>query len=221
MFQILSMTQAKLVTLTPRSEKHGDDEKPAVSLGIEIEAANTILDSIDPTLRGALFKAVEGQEDLPGVEKATPVLRCNSIDRVFLPTKHEGWTLAVDDGLDETKPMAFGGVKVDKFSVEPKQGGSIVLRLRLGTSDLDAARSGMLGMHVGQAIWVTLTAPKVPAEEPKGKAKPDDDRQGKLDDGKPPKGSKGAAKTPEQALADTEGPGNRKGKKRETAGAGA
>jgi hypothetical protein len=159
MFQILTMTEAKLSSLTPRSEKHGDDDKPAVSLAIEIEAANTLLDTIDPTLRQALFKAVDDQPVLPGVESSTPVLRSNSIDRVLLPNKHEGWTLAVDDGIDDTDPMSFGSCKVDKFSVEPKQGGSISLRLRVGTSDIDAARMGMLGMHVGQPIWITLTAP--------------------------------------------------------------
>lgn len=159
MFQITRTTEAKLSSLTPRSERHGEDEKPAVSIGIEIEAANTILDTIDPTLRQALFKAIDGQENLPGVEQSTPVLRSNSIDRVLLTNKHEGWMLAVDDGIDDTKPMIFGSTKVDKFSVEPKQGGTIVLRLRLGTSDIDATRFGMLGMHVGQPIWITLTAP--------------------------------------------------------------
>lgn len=160
MFQILEFTEAHLATLTPRSEKHGDDDKPAVSLALEIVGANTLLDSIDPTIREALYKAVEGQEDLPGVDPSTPVLRCNSIDRVILPTKHEGWTLQVDDGIDNTDPMTFGGCKVDKLSVEPKQGGSITLRMRVGTSDLDAARSGFLGMHVGQSVRITLTAPK-------------------------------------------------------------
>jgi len=160
MFQILEFTEAHPATLTPRSEKHGDNDKPAVSVALEIVAANTLLDSIDPEIRQALYKAVEGQEDLPGVEQSTPVLRCNSIDRVMLPTKHEGWTLQVDDGIDNTDPMTFGGCKVDKFSVEPKQGGSVTLRMRVGTSDLDAARSGFLGMHVGQSVWITLTAPK-------------------------------------------------------------
>jgi hypothetical protein len=160
MFQILEFTEAHLATLTPRSEKHGDDEKPAVSIALEVTAANTITDSIDPSIRHSLYKAVEGQEDLPGVEQSTPVLRCNSIDRATLPTKHEGWTLQVDDGIDDTEPMTFSRCKVDKLSVEPKQGGSVVLRMRVGTSDLDAARSGFLGMHVGQSVWITLTAPK-------------------------------------------------------------
>lgn len=161
MFKIESFIECRVVSLTNRIERHGDDEKPAVSLGLEIEAANTILDQIDPKIREALFKPKpDAEPELPGVEQSTPVLRCNSIDRVTLPTKHEGWTLAVDDNIDAEEPMRFGGVKIDKLSVEPKQGGSIVLRMRLGTSDVDAKRLGWLGMHNGESIWITLTPPE-------------------------------------------------------------
>lgn len=177
MLQIHEFTEAHLATLTPRSQKHGDDEVPAVSLGLELTVGNTLLDAIDPNIREALFKRIDGQPDLPGVESSTPVLRCNSIDRVTLPTKYEGWTLEVDDGIDDTTPKAFGSCKVDKFSVEPKQGGSCLLRIRIGTSDLDAERSGMLGMHVGQSIWIKLRAPEKQVEQPAGDGQddPDDD----------------------------------------------
>ena len=159
MFELPTMTEAHVASVTNRIEKHGDEEVPAVSIGLQITAANTLLDLIDPTLRHALYKAVEGQEELPGLEPATPVLRCNSFETHTLTTAHEGWSLSVDDGIDETIPMTFGGCKVDKFKVEAKQGGSIVLRLRVGTSDVDAEKLGKLAMHNGQSIWITLTKP--------------------------------------------------------------
>lgn len=166
MFQLTDYTDAHVASITNRVEKHGDDEKPAVSLGLEITTANTVLDAIDPTLREAMFKAKPDYEpELPGVAQSTPVLRCNSIERVTLPTKHEGWTLAIDAGIQgDVAPMQFGGVKVDKLSVEPKQGGSIVLRMRLGTSDVDAERMGWLGMHNGETIAIKLTAPAAKPE---------------------------------------------------------
>lgn len=40
MFQILEFTYATLASLTTRVEKHGDDNKPAVSMRLEIEAPN-------------------------------------------------------------------------------------------------------------------------------------------------------------------------------------
>lgn len=160
MFQLQEMTEAHIASVTNRVERHGEDEKPAVTLMLELTAANTILDLIDPKIRAALYMAVEDQEDLPGVEAATPVLRCNSFEKHTLPTSYEGWTLAVDDGIDDTEPMLFGGVKADKFAFEAKQGGSIVLRFRVGTSDVDADKLGKLAMHNGQSIWITLRAPE-------------------------------------------------------------
>lgn len=159
MFAITEFTEARLATLTSRSEFHGDDEVPAVTLGIEIEGPNTMLDCIDPAIREGLYKRAD-TEDIPGVEPSTPVLRCNSIDRTLLATKCDGWTLLVDDGLDDTEPAVFGGVNLTKFSVEAKQGGTVVLRLKAGTSDLDTERSGMLGMHIGQSIWIKVKPPE-------------------------------------------------------------
>lgn len=164
MFQITEMTEAHVASVTNRQETHGEDKCPAVSIGLELICANTILDQIDPKLRPSLYMANEAQEQLPGIEPSTPVLRCNSIEQVTLPTKHEGWTLQVDDGIDDTTPMTFAAVKVDKLRVEPHQGGSVTLRLRCGTSDIDAERLGKLGMHNGQSIWITLTAPEKGAD---------------------------------------------------------
>lgn len=163
MLEITEFTEAHVASVTNRTEKHGDDEVPAVTLAVEITAANTMLDLIDPGIRQALYKAVEDQEQLPGVEPATPVLRCNSFDVLPLTTAYEGWSQHVDDGIDETVPMEFASVKVDKLRVDAKQGGSVVLKLRLGTSDVDADRLGKLGMHNGQSIWLKLLKPEAPA----------------------------------------------------------
>ena len=160
MFQITEFTEAHLSTFTKREETHGDEKVPAITVGLKIEAPNTLLDVIDPSIRHALYKAVDDQEQLPGVEPATPVLRCNSFEKHSLTTAHEGWTLCVDDGIDETEPMSFGGCKVDRFVVAAMQGGSIELSFRIGTSDVDADRLGKLGIRHGHAIWITLKAPE-------------------------------------------------------------
>jgi hypothetical protein len=161
-FHIDEWTEAHVATYTKRVEKHGDEDKQAVSMGLEITTENFILDRIDPTLRHALYKAKdEGlQPEIDDLPPTTPVLRCNSIERTVLPTKHEGWTLLVDDGIDEDQPMKFGGCKLTKFSVEPKQGGTVVLRFTVGTADIDAERLGYLGMHHLESLWIQLHAPQ-------------------------------------------------------------
>ena len=160
MFQLAEFTQATINSVTPRVEKHGDDDKPAVSIKLSIEGPNTLLDAIDPNIRLALYKPKDDEPTLPGVEVSTPVLRCNAFEKHTLTASHEGWTLAIDSEVDDTAPMLFGSCKCDKFSVDAKQGGSIVLTIRVGTSDIDADRLGWLGMHNGEDIWITLTPPK-------------------------------------------------------------
>lgn len=159
MFEITEFTQAHVASVSNRVEKHGDEDVPAITIAVEITTANTLLDRIDPSIRHALYKAVDDQPTLEGVEISTPVLRCNAFDTIALTTSHEGWRLMIDDGIDDTVPMAFSRVKVDKFRVDAKQGGSIVLKLRMGTSDVDAERMGKLGMHNGQDIWLKLLPP--------------------------------------------------------------
>lgn len=160
MFKIPEFTEVTLATFTKREETHGDEKVGAVSVTLELTGANTLLDEIDPQIRQALYKAVDDQDQLPGVEPSTPVLRCNSFEKHALTTAHEGWTLAVDENIDESNPMKFGGCKVDRLVVEAKQGGSIVLRFRIGTSDIDAERLGKLGMLHGHSMWITLMPPE-------------------------------------------------------------
>jgi hypothetical protein len=157
----LSDQSATLTSVTPRTEMHGEDRVFAISLGLSITGGNTLLDNLSPKLRDALYEAVEGQEQLPGVEPSTPKLRCNLVDQVTVRGSLEGWTIAVDHGIDEHDPITLGGCKVDKFRVSPSEGGSVDLTFRVGSNDIDAEEAGLLCSHLGQQVQISLTAPKV------------------------------------------------------------
>jgi hypothetical protein len=159
-FELLDPTDATLTSVTPRTETHGDERVFAISLGLKMTAANTMLDSLAPGLRDALYTAVEGQEQLPGVEVTTPLLRTKVIDTVSLDRSFEGWTLAVDHGIDESAPILLGGAKVDKFRVVPREGGSVDITFRVGSSDIDAEEAGLLCSHLSQSVSITLRAPE-------------------------------------------------------------
>jgi hypothetical protein len=137
----------------------------AITLGLKISGANTLLDRLSPTLRHALYMAVPDQEQLEGIEPSTPLLRSKLIEEVKIALNAlEGWTLAVDHGIDESEPVKMGGCKVDKFKVLPHEGGSIDLMFRVGSNDIDATEAGLLCSHLSQEISFTLTAPIKPAE---------------------------------------------------------
>lgn len=163
-FELLTPTAAILSTVTPRTEVHGDDRVFAISLGIKLVGANTLLDKLSPTLRDTLYKAVEDQDVLPGVEVSTPLLRTRGIEQVTLAGSLEGWTLTVDHGIDEDAPIALGGCRVDKFRVVPSEGGTVELNFRIGSNDIDSTEAGLLCSHLSQEINITLKAPEKAAD---------------------------------------------------------
>ena len=159
----LNNTAAKLTSVTPRTEVHGDERVFAISLGIQIRGANTLLDKLSPGLRETLYKAVDDQDELPEVESVTPLLRSKGIDQIALAKSLEGWTINIDHGIDENAPITLGGCSVKKFRVVPHEGGSIDLSFSVGSNDIDATEAGLLCSHLSQEIVVTLTAP-IPKE---------------------------------------------------------
>lgn len=161
MFEILTPTTAKLATLTPRIERHGDENVPAVSMRLKITGANTLLDLLTPGLLDALYTVVPDQEQLPGVEQAKPLLRTRAVERfsVKMPDM-VGYRLVVEHGIDDGSGIDLHDVKVDKVIVEPFEGGSCEVSFRVGTSDVDETYLGRLGMKLGQDVLITLRAPE-------------------------------------------------------------
>ena len=144
-FELRTPTAATLKTVTPRTEIHGDEPVSAISLGLSIKAANTLLDALDGgKLRNALYMAVPGQDQLPGVEPSTPLLRARGIEEVKCAGTLEGWTVRFEHGIDDDSAIVLGGSKIDRFRVIPTEGGSVELLFRVGTSDIDEGEAGAL-----------------------------------------------------------------------------
>jgi hypothetical protein len=161
----LTDTPAILTSVTPRTEVHGDDKVFAISLGLKLTGPNTLLDKLSPDLRHMLYKAKPADTpELDGIEASTPLLRCRGVDVVTFNGTLEGWTMAVDHGIDENDPIKVGGCRVDKFKVSPSEGGSVDLMFRIGSNDIDATEAGLLCSHLSQEIRITLTPPQKPRE---------------------------------------------------------
>ncbi len=162
-FELKNPTIAIISSVTPRIEKHGDENVPAITLGIQITGPNTLLDLIVPGLRDVLYKpANDDMDTLPGVEQSTPLLRSRAMERIKLKMPQmEGWTLEVEHGIDETTAIKLSLCKVDKFSLEPFEGGSVELSFRVGTSDVDERYMGELAMKLGSEVPIMLLAPAV------------------------------------------------------------
>ena len=114
-FEILTLTPATLTSFTGRTETHGKDKVAAVSCRLRFRGPNTLLDKLSPSIRHTLYMAAEGQEDLPGVEPPTPLLRCKDIKTWSPENCYEGWTVTIEHGIDDSSAIVMGACKVDEF----------------------------------------------------------------------------------------------------------
>ena len=166
-FELKTPTAAKLNSVTPRKEIHGDEPVSAISLGLSITGPNTLLDALDGgKLRHALYMAVPDQEQLPGVEPSTPLLRARGIEQVKLAGTFEGWTVTFEHGLGDDSAIVLGASKIDALRCRPMAGGSIELLFRVGTSDISEDEAGALFGKLGQEVMITVTAPVVATGAP-------------------------------------------------------
>jgi hypothetical protein len=210
MFELLTPQAATLASVQPRTEMHGDEEKLAVTLAFKITTANTLLDRLSPTLRDALYMAEPNQLSVPSVDPGTPRLRTDAIRVAVLDFSFEGWTLAVLRRVDERVGVILRACKVDKFRLEPIEGGSVVLTFHAGTSAVDANLIGDLCGQLGHEVSITLTAPTItdaPAATDEDlaarRALPKDKRQATIDGVDP------ASATAEAIFAAQHGPKKR------------
>lgn len=157
-FELLTRTEATLTTFTGRVETHGKSKLPAVSIRLRFSGPNTLLDLLSPTARKTFYMAEPGQEDLPGVEPTTPLLRSKDIKHWSPETSHEGWT--VDRTGNEEDDIELGGSKIDGFTCDLFENPARVeIECRIGTHHLSPDQAGFLWSKQQQKVFVMLAAP--------------------------------------------------------------
>ena len=150
---------AQMTTFTGRTEKHGDEWIPAVTIGFEITGANTLLDLLSPTLRNTLYAPVEGQEQLPGVEVTTPILRCKDVTTVPLGIEYTGWTATIEHGIADDSAIVLGEATVKIKTVQVFEGGTVEICGSISSSDINEAEAGLLWAKQKTTISLALKAP--------------------------------------------------------------
>ena len=124
---------AKITGINPRAELHGEDPKPACDIMFEAAMANTVLNRFAPGLLDAIYKADENPDLIDRAEEVEGVrtLRFPGMSAFKWEFQGTGYKLAIDYGLggDESN-ILLGDITIDKFKLEPQQGGSVLVRWR-------------------------------------------------------------------------------------------
>ena len=159
-FEFLTFTEATLVSLTSRTETHGKTKVPAASFRLRFSGPNTLLDLLSPNARQVFYMAEPGQEDLPGVDPTTPLLRAKEIRHWTPENAYEGWTVTIDRTGNDADDIEQGGCKVDGFTVDLfEKPARVEIECRVSTSNVDSAGAGWLWSKQQQKVFVMLAAP--------------------------------------------------------------
>lgn len=158
MFEITQ--QVKLANVNPRAEKHGEDTKPALDLKIEATCPSSVLIHFHPELRQHLFKKDESPDLVDQVIEGDGLtaLRYPKMGAIKWDWEGTGYTATVDYGMGGDSDIVLADVKVDHFTIEPQNGGSVIITFRI-IAHPEADDVGKLCEFIQRDIDLVLTPP--------------------------------------------------------------
>lgn len=162
MFELKAITECELTTFVGRTQKSGPEDVPAVSIRLRLTGVdNAMLDMFSASLRPAIYTAVPGQEDLPGIPPSTPLLRSKDVTHLAPDFRFEGWTVFIARGLNDDA-LQMGTSKVDDFKFDFHEGGRIDMDFRISSADVDEEGAGMLWGRQKRKVFARIIAPELP-----------------------------------------------------------
>src|SRR5687768_4780447 len=157
----LQQHPAKLAVFTPHVEKHGDENKPAASLKVQVTGHSSLLDAFGKSYRPFLFRepALGEQTSLPlGDDKLTALAKPN-LKPLVLDEEFPGYTLRIGVGLEASDDIVLADAKLSKFHIEAINGGSVTITFTASTHP-DEEQAGQLYTLQQQEVELTLEPPK-------------------------------------------------------------
>lgn len=164
-FDLPALSRLKLLKATPRKETHGKQLVQAISLRLEWwPTENAAVNLLHDGLQDLLFYVpaeAAAQADLEGMPA---VKKHRRVPTLGMPLKVEaaftGYTLTIDHGIDDSTALELYACSLDKFDVDAKEGGSVVIRWSLASNKaLTPQLVGLLCGLEGSELVATLTPP--------------------------------------------------------------
>lgn len=162
----IERTNATITSINPRAENHGPDTALACDIKLEMVIANSILDTLDEGLLASLYQRDpassddgENQEALDLDEGFLSHLRFPGMGK--FPWKYEGAGYrfqVIDDRLHGDKVIELADCKVNHFQVEPLEGGTVTLTVRVQCNPSEE-EIGDLCHHIKREVDISLIPP--------------------------------------------------------------
>lgn len=167
MFQ-LETHDAQFSHLNLRKERHGEDEAAAADLKFTLQAANTILNTIDPAILPAFFrKADKGmQQNLP-MDGSSDLVALNlpMLGEQDINAKYEGYELSIGSLLEHIEAVFFADCKVKKISWKPLEGGSVAMSFTISVLLDEEDDAELISAWRRGEVRLTLIPPSAAAQQ--------------------------------------------------------
>lgn len=152
---------AKLTSVNPRAELHGQDKKLAVDLKFDIKVSNDVLSEFDPSLKSAIYRAADAGEgdllaDQPGV---LPKLKFPLMGSIKWGKQFAGYETIIHYGVSGTQDIHLIETEVDNFKFDCQDGGTVVVSFRV-IAHPESAELGRLCEMIQQEVEMSLVEPE-------------------------------------------------------------
>jgi hypothetical protein len=161
---MFSLTEhaATVTSVTNIAEKHGNARVPAVSIGLSITGASTLLNHFDDALRGFFFRR---EQPKPGAlaletdeltELRFPLLKNPSWNK-----EYAGYQLRFLIGATGKEDVLLNEVDLKHIGINPLEGGSVQISFKAHAQPFSESDHGKIARMLMQECSITLTPPDV------------------------------------------------------------
>jgi len=159
MFQVLDHL-CKIVSCTNVSEKHGKDRIPAISIGLYLVGASTLLDHFDTALRTTLFRKPQPTPgELPMEHDSLTELRFPFMRNLAWDRKYAGYMLRFHIGATGAEDVLLAECGLKDIRFVAQEGGSVGIGFKVTAHPKDEVDHGKVATRLQQEIMITLTPP--------------------------------------------------------------
>jgi hypothetical protein len=154
MFQLLDQ-RIKITNVNPRTEKHGEENKLACDIAINVTLSNEVLYDFEGGLKYALYKKDEENPDLLDSPTLLTKLKFPLLGAIKWAAELQLQTLIVDFGIGGISDIKLTECKVNKFVFNCQEGGSVEINFRVQAHP-DQDQIGKLCTLIQQEVNITL-----------------------------------------------------------------
>lgn len=158
----LDKHEASIANVNQRIQRHGEERRLAADIKFSLSAGNSVLDAFDPHLRQDLFRAPgQGeQQELPGTGNGLTEVKHPALEPIRVSHEWTGYELQIGGMLEAVEPIVLVDVKLKRFVIEPKEGGSVEMTFTASAEVEPSELAELSEALIREDVLVTLIAPK-------------------------------------------------------------